>query len=604
MTCSLWTSRCSRFNRLFSPAVFSRTKHTSASEKSPPKKRSSRSTSENGNNVGKPKHLKQVKKLTEKVKGAKSLFNPNTFEFSPSPRRYSNDDLKEVMFESKESNANGTKIFEEFFTSSKRKPLVAIVGRPNVGKSTLFNRLVGYSKSLVTPIAGTTRDRVYGTCEWQGWKFLLVDTGGLLGTTHEWSEDIHNQALGAISEADIIIYLLDWTDKIHPNDVKISRLLRKQTFLRDVRSLLSSDKQIIKEGDEQQKKIKPVIVAMNKCDNEQRIESLNELSLERLGLGPALAISAIHGIGVMELLDTLTKKFAELGFEQISDDDEEEAKDIKIAIVGKPNVGKSSLLNTILGFERSIVSPVPGTTSDPVDEYIVWKNEYPLTLIDTAGIRKKKGTEIEELSTLWAFKVIERSHVALLLIDAVEGPSNQDLRIAGFITDNWKSCVVVVNKWDLASNRPDVKQSDYESGLRSYLRFLDYVPIFFISARTGYNVDRLVELAIKVAYERRVKIATKDLFNIMQRATLLQKPPSKGKKMVKFRFVTQIRMGVPTFVFFVTHPELITDVYSKFLEGCIRRDYPFTGTPIRLIFSHNQKKTNQKNRKTKVTENI
>jgi predicted GTPase len=187
------------------------------------------------------------------------------------------------------------------------------------------------------------------------------NTGGLLGTTHEWSEDIHNQALGAISEADIIIYLLDWTDKIHPNDVKISRLLRKQTFLRDVRSLLSSDKQIIKEGDEQQKKIKPVIVAMNKCDNEQRIESLNELSLERLGLGPALAISAIHGIGVMELLDTLTKKFAELGFEQISDDDEEEAKDIKIAIVGKPNVGKSSLLNTILGFERSIVSPVPGS---------------------------------------------------------------------------------------------------------------------------------------------------------------------------------------------------------------------------------------------------
>lgn len=467
----------------------------------------------------------------------------------------------------------------------QRKALVAIVGRPNVGKSTLFNRLIRKSKSLITTTAGTTRDRKYGVTKWEDYEMMFVDTGGMLGDD-PWSESITEQAEVAISEADLIIMLADFVDGVTENDRQLARRLRKST--------------------------KPILLAVNKCDNEERLESESLLTFQQLGLGTAFPLSASHGHGTAELLDAVLKPLPQLGFNPKVLNEEDEVptfpissdrlvtsgafyadgsrKDIRVALVGVPNVGKSSLLNQILGSKRSVVSDRPGTTTDPIDQQIRWKNEFPITIVDTAGVRKKKSQDghVEKLSALWSLKVVESSHVSVLLLDAEAGAQAQDVRLSSYVIDNYRSCIVVVNKWDLAPDRSIIGMQAYEEQLRERLQFWYYVPVVFASAKTGFNVDSIMAWVIRVADERRIHLATRKLFQILEQASIIKLPPANGKKRVKFRFCTQVNLGgSPTFIFFANHPELIDSPYKRFLEGFIRQNYAFTGTPIRLMFRKN-----------------
>jgi GTP-binding protein len=501
-----------------------------------------------------------------------------------------------------------------------RKALIAIVGRPNVGKSTLFNRLIRKSKSLITPKAGTTRDRKYGFTIWEDYEMMFVDTGGLMGddeameTVYEagssearvvvsnWKASIKEQAEIAIEESDLIVFMTDYQEKgvVDPHDVILARLLRKTS--------------------------KPVVLVVNKCDNDDRMSNEGVLArYERLGLGKVWAISASHGHGVGELLDGLVEPLVSLGFKTKTErlnrglasglNGEEEAnfaltedklvlssafhedgsrKEIRVALVGVPNVGKSSLLNSIMGAKRAVVSPTPGTTTDPVDEKILWQNSYPIVMVDTAGVRRKKQQEgfVEKLSALWSLKVIEASHVSILLIDAANGVQAQDVRLSSYIMENFRSCIVVINKWDLAPDRSIIGMQAYEEQLRERLHFWYYVPVVFASAMTGFNVDAIMAWVVRVADERRIHLATRKLFQILEQASLVKSTPSKGHKKLKFRFATQVNLGGgPTFIFFVNHPSLIDPPYSRFLEGFIRQNYAFTGTPIRLMFRQNASRT-------------
>lgn len=467
----------------------------------------------------------------------------------------------------------------------QRKALIAIVGRPNVGKSTLFNRLIRKSKSLITTTAGTTRDRKYGVTKWEYYEMMFVDTGGMLGDD-PWSESITEQAEVAIEEADLIVMLADFVEGVTENDRSLARRLRKSS--------------------------KPTLLAINKCDNEVRLESETLVSFQQLGLGTPFPVSASHGHGTAELLDGILKPLPNLGFHPKSSTEEEDVptfpiskdrlvtsgafnadgsrKDIRVALVGVPNVGKSSLLNQIMGSKRSVVSDRPGTTTDPIDEHLRWKNEFPITIVDTAGVRKKKSQEghVEKLSALWSLKVVESSHVSVLLLDAEAGAQAQDVRLSSYVIDNYRSCIVVVNKWDLAPDRSIIGMQAYEEQLRERLQFWYYVPVVFASAKTGFNVDSIMAWVIRVADERRIHLATRKLFQILEQAAIIKLPPANGKKRVKFRFCTQVNLGgSPTFIFFANHPELIDAPYKRFLEGFIRQNYAFTGTPIRLMFRKN-----------------
>lgn len=470
-------------------------------------------------------------------------------------------------------------------SNPQRKPLIAIVGRPNVGKSTLFNRLIRKSKSLITNTAGTTRDRKYGFSSWEDYEMMFVDTGGMLGDD-PWSESITEQAEVAISEADFIIMLADFVDGVTETDRQLARRLRKSS--------------------------KPTIVAINKCDNEERIAS-DMSSFQQLGLGEPFPLSASHGHGTAELLDAIISPLAKLGFKPKSKNGEDEEiptfpiskdklvtsgafhadgtrKEIRVALVGVPNVGKSSLLNQILGSKRSVVSDRPGTTTDPIDQKISWKNEFPITIVDTAGVRKKKSQDghVEKLSALWSLKVVESSHVSILLLDAEAGAQAQDVRLSSYIIDNYRSCIVVVNKWDLAPDRSIIGMQAYEEQLRERLQFWYYVPVVFASAKTGFNVDSIMAWVVRVSDERRIHLATRKLFQILDQAAIIKLPPASGKQRVKFRYCTQVNLGgSPTFIFFVNHPDLVDAPYKRFLEGFIRQNYAFTGTPIRLMFRKN-----------------
>ncbi len=320
---------------------------------------------------------------------------------------------------------------------------------------------------------------------------------------------------------------------------------------------------------------------------------LTNISIERLGLGDPLNMSAAHGLGTIDLLDKITELFPKLGFEKPASEDEEQSSlntgETKISIIGKPNVGKSSMLNAILGVERAIVSPVEGTTSDPVDELVTWRGT-PLTLIDTAGIRKRREDELEELSVLWALKVIDRSTLSLIVIDALTGPSMADVKLASFVVSRHRSAVIVVNKWDLAEQNGQVTKESYREGVSSYFKYWPYIPIMFTSAKTGKNIPELVDLAVQIAKERKAKVRSNELFTILQRAQLLQRAPHDGNREVKIKYITQISMSVPCFVIFATNVDLINDVYERYLENAIRKHYPFTGTPIRLLFKSAPKK--------------
>lgn len=456
---------------------------------------------------------------------------------------------------------------------SHRKPIVALVGRPNVGKSTLFNRLIGQRKAIVEDLAGTTRDRLYGDADWGGRDFMLVDTGGLefdgpgpqpdvMSSNHQagfqagvasrlFLAEIRQQVAIAIAEAEVIIFLVDGQVGLTGPDKNIAQLLRRTE--------------------------KPVILAVNKADNKARREEAVEFYA--LGLGDPLPISALHGTGTGDLLDAVVEVLPFYEEDEIEDDS------IKIAILGRPNVGKSSLLNRLLGEERVIVSDIAGTTRDSIDTLIHYQG-LDLTLIDTAGIRRRGKIEpgVEKYSFLRTVKAVNRADVCLLLIEAAHLVAAQDAHIAGHILSENKSVVVLVNKWDTIEDKDSQTILEFTKRIRVNLKFLEYVPVLFISALTGQRVNKVLHLALQVQEERLRRIPTGVLNRLLREAVAKHPPKGSQRHRLKFFYATQVSVDPPTFVFFVNKKELVHFTYSRYLENQIREQYAFLGTPLRLIF--------------------
>jgi GTP-binding protein len=451
-------------------------------------------------------------------------------------------------------------------------PVVAIVGRPNVGKSTLFNRLAGERLAIVHDVPGTTRDRLFTEAEWNGKRFHIVDTGGIdpsvggeeplsIGSA-DYIQEIRLQALAAMRDADAIVFVVDVIDGLTPSDSEIAKILRKNQRKRNGVDW------------------PPIYLAANKADNLKLRGDIVEFY--QFGLGDPFPISALHGTGSGDLLDALALSLPEV--------EEEEADDsIHIALVGKPNVGKSSLLNRLVGEERSIVSPIAGTTRDAVDTLIDYKG-VPVTLIDTAGIRRRGKIDpgVEKYSVIRSMRAIERSDVALLMVDATEPISSQDTHIAGFILDEWKSTVILVNKWDLVDKDTFTIEA-YKDHIRESLNFMKNVPLLFISAKTGQRVDRVLPLALQVQEERMVRLSTSVVNRILMNAQDRHAPASKTGRILKIYYGTQVRSDPPTFLLFVNDTKLAHFTYMRYLENQFRREYPFTGTPIHLVLKQRQK---------------
>jgi GTP-binding protein len=451
------------------------------------------------------------------------------------------------------------------------KPVVALVGRPNVGKSTLFNRLAGERLSVVDEVPGTTRDRLMAEAEWTGVEFHIVDTGGIDPTqtgpgknqqplsvgSADFIEQIRLQAEVAIQEADAVLFVTEAEGGVTPADREVAQILRR------------SQKEV--DG----KTIPPVLLVVNKCDSEQR--RMQALQFYELGLGEPYAISALHGTGTGDLLDVLVATFDQ------NADEEEGDESVKIAIVGKPNVGKSSLLNRLLGEERAIVSPIAGTTRDAIDTYLTFDG-LPVTLIDTAGIRRRGHITpgVEKFSVVRSLQAIERADVSLLVLDATLGLTAQDAHIAGFILEAWKSTVVIVNKWD-AITKDTYTMDAFTQQVRRELNFLDYVPVLFISAKTGQRVDQVLPLALRVQEERLVRLSTSQINQILQAAQDEHQAPAHAGRQLKIYYGTQVRSDPPTFMLYVNEPKLAHFTYLRFLENKIRENYHFLGTPIRIV---------------------
>ncbi len=449
-----------------------------------------------------------------------------------------------------------------------KKPVIVLVGRPNVGKSTLFNRLVGERLAIIDDVPGTTRDRLVAEGDWAGHDFFVVDTGGIDPTRQRSQEplsigsadfiaDIRAQAEIAMEESDVILLLTDAQQGVTEADREIVQILRRR------QSIVAGANH------------PPIILVVNKADSE--IYRTNALDFYSLGLGDPFPISAIHGTGTGDLLDEVVAHFPQ------PVEDEAEDASIKVAIVGKPNAGKSSLLNKLTGETRSIVSPIPGTTRDAIDTQITWEG-LPITLIDTAGIRKR-GTIIpgvEKYSVLRAMQAIERCDVALLVIDAVTGVTAQDTHIAGYINQAWKSVILIVNKWDLIEKDTNTSL-EFEKNIRQALNFLPYVPIIFISAASGQRVNQVLPMVARVQEERLVRLTTSQLNRILQNAQDMHQPSSGSGRMFRIYYGTQVRSEPPTFLLYCNDPKLGHFTYLRYLENQIRKEYPFVGTPIRLV---------------------
>lgn len=452
-----------------------------------------------------------------------------------------------------------------------RKPLVALVGRPNVGKSTLFNRLAGGRIAVVDSIPGTTRDRIQAETDWNGVVFNIVDTGGIEVYQPKGSRDvrplaegsidfvpqIEGQALLAAQEADVIVLVVDSEQGITAADEEIVRVLRRNA-----------------EG-------KPVIIAANKADNPNRVNDAVEFY--GLGFEQVYPISAYHNSGVGDLLDGIVEALKQIDTLDL-DDEEADDEHLKIAIVGRPNVGKSSLLNHLLGAERAIVSPLAGTTRDAIDTTIQWHN-MPVTLIDTAGIRRRGKIEpgVEKYSVLRTMKAIDRADVVLLLIDAVDGVTEQDQHIAGYILEAKKSVVVVVNKWDLVE-KDSYTMTRYLDDMKEKFNFLPNAPVIFISALTGQRIHQVLETVNRVWEARSFRISTSEMNRILRDALQKHPPPQKGTRQLKILFASQVAVDPPVFLFHVNDTRLVHFTYKRFLENRIREAYPFEGTPIILSF--------------------
>ena len=461
------------------------------------------------------------------------------------------------------------------------KPLVAVVGRPNVGKSTFFNRMIGERVAVVEDLPGTTRDRIYGDADWNGREFTLIDTGGLelgsdipvgqvglTGQPGDIMKHVKAQAELAIEEADVIVFMVDARSGITAADEEVADLLRRTE--------------------------KPVILAANKADNAAR--RLDAVEFYSLGLGEPIVISSIQGTGTGDLLDIIVESLPPEDEETEDEDDEDVSR---IAIVGRPNVGKSSLLNAILGTERAIVSEVPGTTRDAIDTELMYKDRK-LVLIDTAGIRRrgKVGPGVEKFSVLRSERAIERSDVALLLIDASEGLAAQDTHIAGEILEKAKGVVVVVNKWDMAQEqqraerrgeytdpKAEIESAEaYRRIIAEGLKFIPFAPIVFTSAKTGYHVQSLLDMVLHITDMRYLRVPTARLNEVVQDAVRRHNPTVVRNKILKIYYATQTQVNPPTFVFFVNDTQAVHFTYERYLENKLREAFSFRGTAIRLFF--------------------
>jgi len=448
------------------------------------------------------------------------------------------------------------------------KPIVTLVGRPNVGKSTLFNRFTGERLAIVDEVPGTTRDRLLAEAEWSGYFFYIMDTGGIdpnkgKGQTplsigsKDFIKQIRQQAELAMLESDVILFIVDGQAGVTPADHEIADLLRR------------------KQRRENGKFLPPIILAVNKAESAKVQQTVSEFY--ELGIGEPYAISALHGTGTGDILDEVIRHIEAMG------EDLEEDTSVKIAIVGKPNVGKSSLLNKIVGQERAIVSDIPGTTRDAVDTKLEF-NDVPVTLIDTAGIRRRgKVTRgVEKYSVIRSMNAIERADVAILIIDATSSITSQDTHIAGYIKDALKSTVVVVNKWDLIE-KDTFTINEFTEHIRQELNFMDYVPMIFISAKTGQRVDKVLPLALRVQEERLVRLSTSQVNKIIQKAQDMHPAPSRTGRALRIYYGTQVRNDPPTFLLYVNNPELVHFTYLRYIENQFRNHYPFIGTPIRLV---------------------
>ena len=459
---------------------------------------------------------------------------------------------------------------------AKPRPVVALVGRPNVGKSTLFNRLAGERLAVVDEVPGTTRDRLVAETEWNGVAFDVVDTGGIDPTSvtapgkqplsvgsAQFINEIRRQAQMAVEDADAVLFLVDVESGVTPADREVAEILRRHQRRRDG------------------KPFPPIILAVNKCDSVARFAEAAQFY--ELGLGDPYPISAMHGTGTGDLLDALVEALPP------APPSDEEDERVAIAIVGKPNVGKSSLLNRLLGEERAIVSPIAGTTRDAVDTYLTYDGT-PITLIDTAGIRRRGRIEpgVEKYSVLRSFRAIQRADVALLVLDATTPISAQDAHIAGFVLEAWKSVVVVVNKWD-AVEKDTYTMQGYIDDIRQKLHFLDYVPILFVSAKTGQRVRKILPTALQVNDARLTRLPTSYVNRILQEAMDRHPPPTKSGRILKIYFGSQVAVAPPTFVLQVNDPQLVHFSYLRYLENRIREAHPFPGTPIRLVLRKKNK---------------
>ena len=431
------------------------------------------------------------------------------------------------------------------------KPVVAVVGRPNVGKSTLFNKIIGKRLSIVDDTPGVTRDRIYGEAEWAGRKFMLIDTGGIEPKTDDIIlSSMREQANLAIETANVIIFVTDVKSGVTASDQDVAVMLQKSG--------------------------KPVILCVNKCDG------IGDVPLEfyefyNLGLGDPVAVSSVHGHGTGDLLDRVFEFMPEYS----ADEDEEDI--INVAVIGKPNAGKSSLINCLSGEERSIVSDIAGTTRDAIDTFI--ENKYgKFNFIDTAGLRRKSKVEdnIEKYSVLRAEMAIERSDVCVIMLDGVEGFTEQDSKVAGLALEQGKACIIAVNKWDIVDK--DGRTMDaYRKKLMNDFSFMPYAPIIFISAKTGQRIDRLYELIKYVNEQNTMRISTGKLNDILADATARVQPPSDKGKRLKIYYMTQASTRPPTFVCFCNKAELFHFSYQRYLENQIRSTFGLEGTPVRFV---------------------
>jgi GTP-binding protein len=464
-----------------------------------------------------------------------------------------------------------------------RKSVVAIVGRPNVGKSTLFNRFVGQRRAIVEDVPGTTRDRLYGDVEWAGRTFRLIDTGGLeLAPESDVMASVAAQVRVAIEEADLVLLAVDSVDGVTAADEEIAQLLRQGIAgsgpsAKGAGRPASAATRSAPSPGAGASAAKPVLVVAGKADNPARRDAANEFYA--LGFDTVVAVSALHGSNSGDLLDAILER---LPVAPLADEEEDDR--LRIAIVGRPNVGKSSLLNRLLGQERVVVSEVPGTTRDAIDTEITHGGRRFL-LIDTAGIRRRGKVEqgIEKYSVLRAQRAVERADVVALVVDATEVATAQDLHIAGDVEREGKGAILVVNKWDLVEKDNHTTQR-YLDEIARELNFMRWVPVLFISALTGQRVHRLLDEAVAVEAERQKRVPTAQLNDLIERAIAAHPPAAHKGRLLKILYASQVDVAPPTFVFFVNDPDLVHFAYERFLENTIRDAYGFRGSAVRLRF--------------------